>query len=157
MVCYIKYQTNHLFMYKTINHYYVNRKLKITYIELDKPNDIHVDYYTIRRKKATYVEPNTNMYLSVNLLDTFYKSQLVSNFEPVLIYSNNVFVYIPNVKDHIKMKIENEEHVRSYYSKFIKDWYFNFDDDEYLDGIQHLDIRIKVLDVWLIEDKEGMF
>lgn len=155
MVCYIKYQTNHLFMYNTLNHYYVNRKLKITYIELDRPNDIHVDYYMIRRKKATYTEPN--MYLSVHMLDQFYKSQLVSNFEPVLIYSNGVFVYIPNVGEHNKMKIENEEHVRAYYSKYIKDWYFNFDDDEYLDGIHRLDIRVKIMDIWLIEDKEGLF
>jgi hypothetical protein len=91
------------------------------------------------------------------MLDKFYKSQLASTFEPVLIYSNGVFVHIPNIAEHNKMKIENEEHIRSYYSKYIKDWYFNFDDDEYLDGIQNLDIRIKVLDVWLVEDKEGLF
>lgn len=142
-------------MYNTLNYYYINKKLKITYIELDSPNNIHVDYYTIRRKKATYLEPN--VYLSVELLDKFYKSQLVSNFDPVLIYSNGTFVYIPNVEEHNKIKIENEEHVRSYYSKYIKDWYFNFDDDEYLDGIHNLEIRIKVLDVWLIEDKHGLF
>lgn len=144
-------------MYNRLNYYYVNKKLKITYIELesDNPNKIHVDYYTIRRKCVKYIEPNT--YLSLDLLNKFYKSQLVSIFEPVLIYSNGVFVYIPNVSDHKKLKIENEEHVRTYYSKYIKDWYFNFDDDEYLDGIHRLDIRIKVLDVWLIEDKEGLF
>jgi hypothetical protein len=142
-------------MYNTLNHYYINKKLKITYIELDRPNEIHVDYYNIRRKSVKYIEPN--MYLSVELLDKFYKSQLVSTFEPVLIYSNGVFVYIPNIAEHNKMKIENEEHIRSYYSKYIKDWYFNFDDDEYLYGIHKLDIRIKVLDVWLVEDKDGLF
>ena len=144
-------------MYNRLNYYYANKKLKITYIELDadNPNKIHVDYYTIRRKRVKYVEPST--YLSMDLLDNFYKSQLVSSFEPVLIYSNGVFVYIPNVHEHTKLKIQNEEHVRICYSKYIKDWYFNFDDDEYLDGIRNLDIRIKVLDVWLIEDKEGLF
>ena len=142
-------------MYNTLNHYYINKKLKITYIELDRPNEIHVDYYNIRRKSVKYIEPN--MYLSVELLDKFYKSQLVSTFEPVLIYSNGVFVYIPNIAEHNKMKIENDEHIRSYYSKYIKDWYFNFDDDEYLYGIHKLDIRIKVLDVWLVEDKDGLF
>lgn len=141
-------------MYNTLNHYYVNKKLKITYIDLDT-NKINTDYYTIRRKSVKYTEPN--MYMSVEMLDNYYKSQLVSTFDPVLIYSNGVFVYIPNMKEHAKMKIENEEHVRICYSKYIKDWYFNFDDDEYLDGIQNLDIRIKVLDVWLIEDKESLF
>lgn len=142
-------------MYDTLNYYYVNKKLKITYIQLDTPNEIHVDYYNIRRKTVKYIEPN--IYLSVDLLDNFYKSQLVSTFEPVLIYSNGVFVYIPNIAQHNKMQIENEEHIRSYYSKYIKDWYFNFDDDEYLYGIHKLDIRIKVLDVWLVEDKDGLF